>query len=175
MTKETSMKSKRWIIIGVVVLVALAATATVAAASMYLSETAQLRRATAQFHQTEAAKAAGYDFVEGLDHCFFSPGVGGMGYHLINVQKLDTTVEALAPEAMVYRPQANGQLKLVAVEYIVPAEAWDAEGHSQLPSVLGRSFHLNEALGVYVLHAWIWENNPAGMYEDFNPRVSCDG
>jgi hypothetical protein len=169
------MKIKRWLMIGGLVVVALAVTATAAAASMYLGDVAQLRRATAKFHQPEAAQAAGYDSVEGLDHCFFSPGVGGMGYHLINVDKLDTTVEPLHPEAMVYRPQANGQLKLVAVEYIVPAEAWDAEGHGQLPSVLDRSFHLNEALGVYVLHAWIWENNPAGMFEDWNPKVSCDG
>jgi hypothetical protein len=37
----------------------------------------------------------------------------------------------------------------------------------------GRSFHLNEALAVYVLHAWIWKINPAGMFEDWNPNVTC--
>jgi hypothetical protein len=26
---------------------------------------------------------------------------------------------------------------------------------------------------VYVLHAWIFEHNPAGMFEDWNPRVVC--
>lgn len=26
--------------------------------------------------------------------------------------------------------------------------------------------------GVYVLHAWIFEHNPAGMFEDWNPRVA---
>ena len=30
-----------------------------------------------------------------------------------------------------------------------------------------------EQLGVYILHAWIWKNNPAGMFEDWNPKVSC--
>jgi hypothetical protein len=170
------MKSKRWILIGVIVLAALALTATAAvAANLYLSETAQMRRATAQFSDTEAAKAAGYASVEGLDHCFFSPGVGGMGYHLINVDQLDTKVEPLKPEAMVYRPLPGGGLKLVAVEYIVPAEPWHAEGHAGLPQVLGQTFHLNEALGVYVLHAWVHERNPAGLYEDWNPKVSCDG
>jgi hypothetical protein len=24
------------------------------------------------------------------------------------------------------------------------------------------------------LHAWIWQNNPAGMFEDWNPTVSCN-
>lgn len=36
-----------------------------------------------------------------------------------------------------------------------------------------QTFHLNEGLGVYVLHAWIWANNLSGMFEDWNPRVSC--
>jgi len=25
----------------------------------------------------------------------------------------------------------------------------------------------------YDLHAWIWEENPTGMFQDFNPNVSC--
>jgi hypothetical protein len=70
-------------------------------------------------------------------------------------------------------PQANGSLKLGAVEYIVPAEAWDNAGNTEPPKVLDQTFHLNEALGVYVLHAWLWRSNPAGMFEDWNPKVTC--
>jgi hypothetical protein len=73
----------------------------------------------------------------------------------------------------VYTPEANGKLKLGAVEYIVPAEPWDAAGHTEPPMLLDKHFHLNEALGVYVLHAWLWRNNPAGTFEDWNPKVSC--
>ena len=29
-------------------------------------------------------------------------------------------------------------------------------------------------LGLYVLHAWIWQNNPTGMFMDWNPTVSCN-
>ncbi len=134
---------------------------------------AKLRAATAQFHQTEAAYAAGYKLVPGLDYCFDNPGVGGMGVHLIKTSSLDLTVDALQPEAMVYQPRANGQLQLVAVEYIVPAAAWDVAGNTQPPSVLGHSFHLNAGLGVYILHAWIWQENPLGMFNDWNPKVSC--
>jgi hypothetical protein len=32
---------------------------------------------------------------------------------------------------------------------------------------------LNPALGWYILHAWVWKNNPAGMFEDWNPTVTC--
>lgn len=135
-------------------------------------ELAEVRAATAEFHRVEKAQAAGWDLVEGLDHCFDNPGVGGMGFHYINTDLLDTTLDRLEPEALVYVPGRQGQLRLGAVEYIVPAEPWD-EGNSQPPTVLGQDLHLNEQLGVYVLHAWIFEHNPAGMFEDWNPRVSC--
>lgn len=95
-----------------------------------------------------------------------------MGFHYINTASLDTKLDPLKPEAIVYAPKKNGKLQLAAVEYIVPAEAWDAE-HSELPMLLGQHFHLNEDLGVYVLHAWVWEKNPAGVFEDWNPKVSC--
>src|SRR5690606_14681353 len=109
-----------------------------------------------------------------LDHCFENPGVGAMGYHYINADLLDLELNADEPEAMVYAPGPNGQLKLAAVEYIVPAEPWDEAGTGDLPEVLGHHLHLNADLGVYVLHAWVWENNPSGMFEDWNPRVICD-
>jgi len=115
----------------------------------------------------------GYNLVAGLDQCFFNPGVGGMGYHLINGSLLDTTVEALRPEALVYQPGPDGRLHLGAVEYIVPAAAWDAEGHGHLPQVLGQTFHLNAPLGVYVLHVWTYNHNPAGIFQDWNPTVGC--
>ena len=62
---------------------------------------------------------------------------------------------------------------LGAVEYIVPAAEWDATGNTEPPSVLGQSFHLNSDLGVYILHAWIFRHNSAGIFEDWNPNVSC--
>jgi hypothetical protein len=96
-----------------------------------------------------------------------------MGYHYINTGILDLTVDELQPEAMVYIPGPNGRLQLGAVEYIVPSAAWDAAGNIEPPIALGQSFHLNPTLGVYVLHAWIWKNNPSGMFEDWNPNVSC--
>jgi hypothetical protein len=137
------------------------------------SDLAQVRAATARFHQPEAAQAAGWELVGGLDYCFEDPDAGAMGFHYINTAKLDATIEILQPEAMVYAPGRDGRLALAAVEYIVPVSAWEAAGHSGLPQALGHEFHLNEGLGVYVLHAWIWRHNPAGLFEDWNPLVTC--
>ena len=164
------MKRKILMILAVVAVLALSLV-TVAQASTQ-NDLAKVRRATAQYHRTAAAQAAGYDLVPGLDHCFNNPGVGAMGFHYIDTSILDTTVDLLNPEAMVYAPGPNGKLQLAAVEYIVPAETWDAE-NSELPQLLGQHFHLNQALGVYVLHAWIWKHNPSGIFEDWNPNVSC--
>ena len=134
-----------------------------------------LRAEVESFRDIQVAQSAGWNLVEGLDYCFDNPGVGGMGVHYINVDLLDTTLDPLKPEAMVYHYGQNGELTLGAVEWIVPADAWDAEGHGGLPEVTGHHLHLNEALGVYVLHAWIFTENPAGIFEDWNPNVSCSG
>ena len=131
-----------------------------------------VRSSTARFHNLQAAQSAGYHLVPGLDYCFDDPGVGGMGYHYINVSLMDTVVDASKPEAMVYAPDEYGVLHLAAVEYIVPAAAWDAVNSSP-PSLYGRSYELNNALGVYTLHAWIWKPNSLGMFSDWNPKVSC--
>jgi hypothetical protein len=132
----------------------------------------KVRESTAQFHRTPAARAAGYDLIFGFDDCFHSYGAGGMGYHYINTDLLDTTVDLLHPEAIIYAPDLNGSIRLGAVGYMVPAAMWDGE-NTNPPQILGQTFHLQESLGMYVLHAWIWMNNPAGIFEDWNPDVSC--
>jgi hypothetical protein len=27
--------------------------------------------------------------------------------------------------------------------------------------------------GFYILHAWIWQTNPSGMFAHWNPEVTC--
>jgi hypothetical protein len=135
-------------------------------------EIAQVRAAVAKYHTPERVPDS-WELVPGLDHCFDNPGVGAMGVHYIDTDLFDKPLDPLHPEALVFVPGPNGQLRLGAVEYIVPAEPWDLE-NDHPPSVLGQHLHLNEALGVYVLHVWLFEPNPAGMFEDWNPRVSCD-
>ena len=164
---------KRKVLIGIGLVVILISLIVTAVSADDQAELAKVRQATAKYHRTEVAQANGYDLRDGLDQCFDNPGVGGMGFHYINTDILDLELDASRPEAMVYAPGPNGQLNLGAVEYIVPAAPWDMAGHTHPPEVLGRHLHLNQALGVYVLHAWIWRHNPAGMFEDWNSTVSC--
>jgi hypothetical protein len=166
-------RARLLLVVGLLAVGALSALAVTAAASD--RDLAAVRAATARYHQIDKAEAAGWTLVEGLDHCFTHPEAGGMGYHHINVDLLDATLDPERPEALVYVPQPSGKPRLGAVEWIVPADAWEAEGHDAPPSVLGRPLHLNEGLGVWVLHAWVFEHNPAGMFSDWNPRVVCPG
>jgi hypothetical protein len=131
------------------------------------NDLAKVRAAVAGYRQVDAAEDAGWVLVPGLDHCF-----PNMGIHYIK-GPLDTSLDPLEPEALVYQHLPNGELRLGAVEYIVPAAAWDAENHGHDPEVLGRHLHLNSDLGVYVLHAWLFNHNPDGMYLDTNQRVNC--
>lgn len=135
------------------------------------SHLAQLRQSVARFGDLDIAQGSGWVQLDGLDHCFDNPGVGGMGLHYINPDKLDLELDPLSPEAMVYQHGPDGELVLGAIEWIVPAEPWDAE-HDELPEVMGRHLHMNEALGVYVMHAWLFLDNPAGTFEDWNPDIS---
>ena len=139
------------------------------------------RAATAAFHDVSAAVAAGWDIdlhdVNGID-CIVSPQ-GGMGIHYVNGPLVgDGAVDATTPEAVIYQPMPDGSLKLVAVEYVVLRADWDAT-HSAPPSLFGQQFGLvlaGNRYGLpdfYELHAWIWRNNPAGMFEDWNPKVTC--
>ena len=130
---------------------------------------ADLRRTVARLHRGEdAAAAAGWDFE--ITGCLEQPGAGGMGWHYANTSLIDGTPEALSPELLVYAPSRNGGKKLVAVEFIVPFDAWTDEAP---PSLHGVDFHRNEGFGLWVLHAWIFEHNPDGMFADWNPRIGC--
>ena len=135
---------------------------------------AEVRGAVAQYHTPARAQVAGWDLVPGLDHCFDNPGVGGMGYHYIDIEQLgDPTLDPLRPEALVFVAGPNGQQRLGAVEYIVPVELWD---EPVPPSVLGHDLHILEpvpGVEVWGLHVWLFEHNPDGMFADWNPRVTC--
>jgi hypothetical protein len=145
-------------------------------------ELAQVRRVTARFHDLDAALAAGYElgWVNGsgvriITGCVFHPTAGAMGYHYFNAELMaDLTTDALAPEVLVYAPGEDGQLELVAVEWVVRGQNSNPPGVSSPPSVLGMPMHiLVPAVGFYIMHAWVWKPNPAGMFEDWNPEVSC--
>jgi len=132
---------------------------------------AKLRSATAQFHNFDVAKKAGYTFLF-MNMCMVDQSpekLGGMGDHYVNTDSLDGHVNVEYPEALLYEPGPNHQLNLVAVEYVIPKAAWTK---TDPPELFGRKFKLN-AFDLWALHVWVWENNPSGLYADWNPRVSC--
>lgn len=132
-------------------------------------QVARLRALTAGFHQFDAAVAAGWNTK--ITECFSNPELGAMGYHYGNTAYIDGAVDALQPELLLYEPQKNGKLRLVAVEYIVPFTAWTA---SEPPQLYGQAFHRNEAFGIWALHVWHERHNSRGMFADWNPKVTCD-
>lgn len=131
---------------------------------------AELRRATAQFHSIETAEASGWNTIFPPE-CLTHSDSGGMGYHRLNGALVDDVVTAGAPELLVYGPRKNGELHLVAVEYIIP---FSIRPRDAAPPVLfGREFAHNETYDVWALHAWVWKDNPNGTFANFDPKVSC--
>jgi hypothetical protein len=139
------------------------------------------RKATAKFRKLAVAEAAGYGLLKDAAGiaCIDNPGVGGMGIHYVQGDLVgDDEVKATKPELLVYEPQPNGRMRLVALEYVVFQAAWDAH-HHKAPRLFGEKFELVAAgnrYGLppfYELHAWVWKHNPRGLFDDWNPRVTC--
>lgn len=127
---------------------------------------AAARAGTARFHDAEAAEAAGFGPVS---PCVEDPTEGGMGYHYAN--EANTALDPANPQILLYEPQANGRLRLVAVEYLVPYEVMPEDGPA--PRLFEQDFHPTPHLEAWTLHVWVWRSNPSGMFAEFNPRVSC--
>ncbi|HET9439372.1 MAG TPA: hypothetical protein VFO52_04350 [Longimicrobiales bacterium] len=125
------------------------------------AQLAAARAATARYQNIEQALADGF-----VDINVFMPG---MGHHFLNEQRLDVNFEAGAPELLVYNLEPNGRYRLVALEYAVPtaltatppagftgdADSWDE----------------NKTFSLWTLHAWVWLDNPDGVFAPFNPRL----
>jgi hypothetical protein len=162
-----------------------------AAASM----TAPARSATAKYHNLTVAKKVGYSILAdaaGIT-CIAEPQMGAMGVHYVKGDLVkNPAIDAAHPEALVYAPDRHGGLHLAALEYVVIRSDWDA---SQLPPpslgfgsrttaappmLFGQEFNFTDAPNryglppFYSLHAWVWQDNPAGTFEMRNSSVHCD-
>jgi hypothetical protein len=119
--------------------------------------------ATAQFHDRTAADNAGYSALvadlAGIT-CIASPTAsdGAMGVHYLNPtlvpELFDPTaaaeVDAATPELLVYAPGPDGQLRLVALEYLTIKASWDAQ-HPAPPTLFGQPFNTTAAGNRYGL------------------------
>jgi hypothetical protein len=130
---------------------------------------ATLRRVTAPFQRFDAARDALWSAK--ITSCMSDPTAGGMGFHYGNLGLIDGTVRVEEPELLLYEPEKNGRLRLVAVEYIIP---YTFHSRSAEPPVLfGQQFTQNDVFQLWGLHAWVWDENPSGMFASWNPRVTC--
>ena len=131
---------------------------------------AAARAATARYQDVTRAVADGY---ESTVECVAIPG-GGMGVHYVNMALIgDPALDPTRPEVLVYEPQRNGDMKLVAVEYMIPKPMWDAQNPGKRPTMFAGIAFEDGPMNTYALHAWVWRQNPAGTFAPFNAKVSC--
>ncbi len=164
----------------------------------------EVRSIAAKYQQVEVAKAEGYTTdnkcvtAEMLGH---PAAMGAMGLHYVRRDKLGlppkpsppgsgrvhgtgTHTDFRQPAMLVYEPQPDGSLQLVAVENLVFASVWH-KGNKEPPKFHGRTYPLlkddprtkvDEAHAWephYEQHLWVFRDNPNGTYSPFNPSVTC--
>jgi hypothetical protein len=102
---------------------------------------------------------------------------GAMGIHFVNVT-IQGPPDPMRPNVLIYEPQGAGKLKLVAAEWLVPLSAT-----KERPTVFGQPFQgpmegheplIPQEFYHYDLHAWLFKDNPLGMFSATNPDVNCD-
>lgn len=159
-----------------------------------------LRQLTAPLHDVDQAEAVGYNLFTAVpltaaDGCISSADEGGMGYHYSRLNNLaDDSVTLLDPEFLVYAPtnaprkDGEARRRLAAFDYFIPYSAkWpgpddpkferaptlhDFSTMSELPDI---SFAPSRFSG-WMFHIWLWENNPGGMFTNWNNSVPlCEG
>lgn len=163
----------------------------------------EIRAATEKYRDVDVALAEGY-MRDPMDMCVtsemegFPRQLGAMGIHffrpdLLGITGVEPRVTGVGthgdfrqPGVLVYEPQADGSLELVAVENLMFAEGLRAAGHEAPPEFMGNQYwslvnnpatEVDEAHGFephYELHMWLYRENPTGLFSPFNPRVTCE-
>jgi hypothetical protein len=135
-----------------------------------------VRQATERFKDVAVAQAEGYALQFG---CVSGDDFGAMGLHYINGPLVNGgVVDAMHPQIVIYEPASDGSLRLIGADYLVLADAWNAN-HEGPPELMGQLFHLFPSpnrFGLpafYTLHVWAWKDNPKGAFVNWHPNVSC--
>lgn len=129
-----------------------------------------VRQTNDRFQDVNVALAEGYAPIP----CADGRAGGSMGIHYVNGEYLandGNTIDIAKPEAVMYEPQPDGSLELIAVEYITFEGPAALEGHLFNFTGSPNRYGLDP---FYELHVWAWRDNPSGAFTDLNPDVSCD-
>jgi hypothetical protein len=128
----------------------------------------QVRAANDRFKNVSVAVAEGYAPIP----CTSGIDGGAMGVHYVNANFLkDTTVDLRRPQAVMYEPTADGEMALVAVEYITFKGPASLDDHLFSFTGAPNRYGLDP---LYELHVWAWRENPRSPFADMNPKVTCD-
>ncbi|MEV5955647.1 hypothetical protein AB0M11_18065 [Streptomyces sp. NPDC051987] len=124
--------------------------------------------ATADYQYEPFAVTDGYARAATCDRS----GQGGAGYHYVKDAGLGS-LDPAEPAGLLYETDADGRRALAGVEWIVRAG-----GAGTPPTLFGQSFQGPTAVPgvkepVYTLRAWIWKDNPSGLFAPWNPTVTC--
>jgi len=101
---------------------------------------------------------------------------GAMGIHFVNVT-VGGPPDPMKPNVLIYEPVGK-ELRLVGVEWLVPLAA-----AKERPTLLGQPFQgpmeghfplIPTEFTHYDLHAWLFKDNPLGMFSPTNPDVKCE-
>lgn len=163
---------------------------------------AEVKAGAERFRDVRVAIAEGYttdNKCVTADMLGFSADMGAMGLHYVRrdllglpkkpngrVRGTGTHTDFRNPAMLVYEPQPDGSLALLAVENLVFATAWhDRAGTKGPPSFHGKPYELlkddpatklDEAHNYephYERHVWVFRDNPNGIFSPFNPAASC--
>ncbi len=159
--------------------------------------------ATTRFKDVNVALAEGYvrdpmNVCDTADMMGRPASLGAMGIHFFRPDLLGisgppnprvdgdgTHTDFNRPSILIYEPQADGSLELIAVENLVFAKAWKEAGNDAPPSFHGVPFDTmvddaatasDEAHNFephHDRHVWLYRENPNGVFAPYNPRVSC--
>ena len=134
------------------------------ALEVWETEVEQLKIMTNQYIDFAVAEQEGRIDVSGY--------VPNMGHHYLNPALADGIFEMNKPEIILYVPDANGEMQMVAVEYsIIPEDpnnpGLPPEGFTGQEDV----WHFNEMVGQWQLHVWTILENPDGIFAPFNPDI----
>lgn len=103
---------------------------------------------------------------------------GDMGVHFLNPAFVGPEPDPAKPAILLYEPRPDGKLELVGVEWFIPL----ATGVKGRPTLFGQEFEgpmagheplISDSLHHYDLHAWLYKENPLGVFHHSNPEVNC--
>ncbi|RZS79004.1 hypothetical protein EV189_3874 [Motilibacter rhizosphaerae] len=110
--------------------------------------------------------------------CTESPA-GGMGVHYILPARAGAPIQWDKPALLLYMPLPHGKFRLMGAEYFKADADQDLTTDGDRPSLFGRPFdgpmlgHSADMPIHYDLHVWLYQHNPAGLLEPWNPTVHC--